>query len=81
MRGRPRTGVKGGPTRKFIALGLVDRGIARDDYPVLNLAGQEIGIINSGSAAPFLKNNIAFALVATQAAATSEDGVAHVRQH
>jgi aminomethyltransferase len=49
--------------------------------PVLNLAGQAIGIITFGSPAPFLKTNIAFALVPNQAAATSEDDLVQVCQN
>jgi len=60
---------------------MVDRGIARDGYPVLNLAGQEIGVITSGSPAPFLKTNIAFALVPTVVAQSGEDVLVQVRQN
>ena len=70
----------GGPSRKLVGLEMVDRGIARDGYPVLNLEGKEIGIITSGSPAPFLKTNIAFALVPTQVATTGEDLLVQVRQ-
>jgi aminomethyltransferase len=70
----------GGPSRKLIALEMVDRGIARDGYPVLNLEGNEIGSITSGSPAPFLKTNIAFALVPTSAAQSGEDVLVQVRQ-
>jgi len=33
----------GGPKRKLVALEMVERGIARDSYPVLDLDGNEIG--------------------------------------
>ena len=52
---------------------MVERGIARDAYPVLSLEGQPIGQITSGSPSPFLKTNIAFALVPTAVAASGED--------
>jgi aminomethyltransferase len=42
---------------------MVDRGIARDGYQVLDDAGKEIGYVTSGSPAPFLKKNIAMAYV------------------
>ncbi len=42
---------------------MVERGIARDGYQVLNDAEQEIGYVTSGSPAPFLKKNIALAYV------------------
>ena len=68
-----------GPKRKIIALEMIDRGIARDGYPVLSLAGQEIGIITSGSPAPFLKTNIAMALVPADVAASGSDVLVQVR--
>jgi aminomethyltransferase len=69
----------GGPARKLIALEMVERGIARDGYPVLNLEGQPIGQITSGSPAPFLKTNIAFALVPTAISQSGEDVLVQVR--
>jgi aminomethyltransferase len=53
----------GGPARKVVGLEMVERGIGRDGYPVFSLSGEEIGGITSGSPAPFLKTNIAMALV------------------
>jgi aminomethyltransferase len=70
----------GGPARKLVGLEMIDRGIARDGYPVLNLEGREIGVVTSGSPAPFLKTNIALALVPTQAAIGGDDLLVQVRQ-
>jgi aminomethyltransferase len=70
----------GGPARKLVGLEMIDRGIARDGYPVLNLEGQEIGQVTSGSPAPFLKTNIALALIPIQAALSGEDLIVQVRQ-
>jgi aminomethyltransferase len=69
----------GGPKRKIVALEMVERGIGRDGYPVLALDGNEIGVVTSGSPAPFLKTNIAFALVPAAAAASGEDVLVQVR--
>jgi aminomethyltransferase len=69
----------GGPKRKLIGLEMVERGIGRDGYPVLSLDGEQIGTITSGSPAPFLKTNIAFALVPTAVAASGEDVLVEVR--
>jgi glycine cleavage system T protein (aminomethyltransferase) len=69
----------GGPMRKIIGLEMVDRGIARDGYPVLDLEGREIGAITSGSPAPFLKTNIAMALVPSEVAASGSDVLVQVR--
>ncbi len=53
----------GGPRRKLIGLEMIERGIGRDGYPVCTLDGEEIGVVTSGSPAPFLKKNIALAYV------------------
>ncbi len=42
---------------------MVERGIARDGYKVLDEGGEQIGYVTSGSPAPFLKKNIALAYV------------------
>jgi aminomethyltransferase len=54
-----------GVKRTLVGLEMVDRGIARDGYRVLDNAGGEIGYVTSGSPAPFLKKNIALAYVPT----------------
>jgi aminomethyltransferase len=69
----------GGPKRKLVALEMVERGIARDSYLVLDLDGNEIGKITSGSPAPFLKANIAYALLPTAVAAGGGDVLVQVR--
>jgi aminomethyltransferase len=69
----------GGPTRKLVGLEMVERGIARDGYSVLNEAGEQIGIVTSGSPAPFLKTNIAYAYVPTAVAESKEDVFVQVR--
>ena len=69
----------GGPKRKIVGLEMIDRGIARDGYSVLSLEGQQIGAITSGSPAPFLKTNIAMALVPTEVAAGGVDVIAQCR--
>jgi len=53
----------GGPQRKLVGLEMLERGIGRDGYPVCTSDGQEIGVVTSGSPAPFLKKNIALAYV------------------
>jgi aminomethyltransferase len=52
-----------GLKRTLVGLEMVERGIARDDYQVLDEAGKKIGYVTSGSPAPFLKKNIALAYV------------------
>ena len=52
-----------GLNRTLIGLEMIDRGIARDGYRILNKEGRDIGYVTSGSPAPFLKKNIALAYV------------------
>ena len=52
-----------GVKRMLVGLEMTERGIARDQYKVLDGAGREIGYVTSGSPAPFLKKNIALAYV------------------
>ena len=69
----------GGPKRKLVGLEMVERGIARDGYPVMDLDGNEIGAVTSGSPAPFLKTNIAYALLPVSVAASGVDVLVQVR--
>jgi len=69
----------GGPKRKIVGLEMVDRGIGRDGYAVMDLEGREIGVVTSGSPAPFLKTNIAMALVPAEVAAGGTDVVVQCR--
>jgi aminomethyltransferase len=52
-----------GIKRTLIGLEMIERGIARDGYRVLDDSGRPIGYVTSGSYAPFLKKNIALAYV------------------
>ncbi len=52
-----------GVKRTLVGLEMIERGIARDGYKVLDRGGREIGYVTSGSPAPFLKKNIALAYV------------------
>ena len=58
-----------GVSRSLVGLEMIERGIARDGYKVLDTAGKEIGYVTSGSPAPFLKKNIALAYVPPSLAA------------
>jgi aminomethyltransferase len=55
-----------GLERTLVGIEMSERGIARDDYKVLDPKGAEIGYVTSGSPAPFLKKNIALAYVPPQ---------------
>ena len=69
----------GGPARRIVGLEMIETGIARDGYPVLSLDGEPIGRVTSGSPAPFLKTNVAMALVDAAATAAGGDLLVDVR--
>ena len=69
----------GGPSRKLVGLEVIERGIARDGYPVLDLNGKKIGVVTSGSPAPFLKKNIALAYVPSEMAVIDGEVAVEIR--
>jgi aminomethyltransferase len=50
----------GSVIRKLVGLKLIDKGIARKDYPIVDADGNKIGIVTSGTMSPTL--NIAIAM-------------------
>jgi aminomethyltransferase len=52
-----------GLRRALVGLEMVERGIARDGYRCFDEAGNEIGVVTSGSPSPTLGKNIALAYV------------------
>jgi glycine cleavage system T protein (aminomethyltransferase) len=71
-----------GIRRMLVGLEMVERGIARDGYRVLDAAsGEAIGQVASGSPAPFLKKNIATAFVPPQYAALGTVVAVEVRSN
>jgi aminomethyltransferase len=65
--------------RTLVGLEMVDRGIARDGYRILNTEGQQIGYVTSGSYAPFLKKNIALAYVPPEFSALDTELLVEIR--
>ncbi len=58
---------------------MIERGIARDGYKIVDDAGAEIGYVTSGSYAPFLKKNIALAYVPPALAAVGTEVQVEIR--
>ena len=57
---------EGGATRKLVGLEIIDKGIARKDYPIVDTDGNEIGIVTSGTMSPSLNKAIAMAYVSKE---------------
>ncbi len=55
-----------GVKRRLVGLELLDRGIARKDYPITDKDGKEIGRITSGTMSPSLNKAIALGYVNTE---------------
>jgi aminomethyltransferase len=68
-----------GVKKTLVGLEMVERGIARDGYKVLDEGGREIGYVTSGSPAPFLKKNIALAYVPPEHAAVGSTVKVEIR--
>jgi aminomethyltransferase len=68
-----------GVKKTLVGLEMVDRGIARDGYKVLDEVGREIGYVTSGSPAPFLKKNIALAYVPPEHSAVGSSVKVEIR--
>ena len=55
-----------GVSRQLVNLEIVDKGIARKDYVVVDNNGKKIGIVTSGTMSPTLKKAIAIAYLKTE---------------
>jgi len=61
-----KTQKEGGASKKLVGLEIIDKGIARKDYPIANADGKEIGIVTSGTMSPSLNKAIAMAYVSKE---------------
>ena len=52
-----------GVTRKLVGFEMLERGIPRHDYPIVNADGKEIGIVTSGTMSPSLNKGIGMGYV------------------
>ena len=52
-----------GTKRRLVGLEILEKGIARKDYPVIDKNGNEIGVVTSGTMSPTLNKSIAMAYV------------------
>ena len=68
-----------GVKKTIVGLEMVERGIARDGYKIVDDTGSEIGYVTSGSPAPFLKKNIALAYVPPEKAAIGTELKVEIR--
>jgi glycine cleavage system T protein len=67
-----------GLKRKLVGFEMTDRGIARDGYDVY-INDEKVGVVTSGSPAPYLKKNIGLAFVPTEFANVGQEIKIEVR--
>ncbi len=67
-----------GLKRKIVGFEMVDKGIARDEMEVF-VGDAKVGVVTSGSPAPFLKKNIGLAFVPIEFAKTGQEITIDVR--
>jgi len=69
-----------GVKRKLVGFELVDRGIPRHDYPIVDADGKEIGIVTSGTMGPSVKKAVGLGYVPTEFAAEGTEIYIQVRK-
>jgi aminomethyltransferase len=72
--------MEGGATKKLVGLELIDKGIARNGYPIVNAEGTEIGIVTSGTMSPTLNKAIAMAYVPKELSKVDSEILIQVRK-
>ncbi len=68
-----------GTARKLVGLEMIDKGIPRHGYPIQDAAGNDIGIITSGTQSPSLGKAIGMAYIASDHASMGTDVFVMVR--
>ena len=70
-----------GVTRKLVAFELVERGIPRHDYEIVDAAGKVIGIVTSGTMSPSLGMGIGMGYVNTNHTAIDSEIFIQIRKN
>ncbi len=68
-----------GTARRLVAFTMIDRGIPRKDYRILNSEGEEIGLVTSGTQSPSLDKAIGMGYVKTEYKAPGTEVFIEVR--
>ena len=55
-----------GLTRKLVGFEMIERGIPRHDYPIVDASGNTIGVVTSGTQSPTLNRAIGMGYVKTE---------------
>ncbi len=69
-----------GVTRKLVAFEMIDRGIPRHDYPIVDANGTVIGKVTSGTMSPSMKIGIGLGYVTIENAALESEIFIEIRE-
>jgi aminomethyltransferase len=75
-----KTQKEAGVTRKLVAFEMIDRGIPRHDYRILDAAGNEIGKVTSGTQSPSMKIAIGLGYVTVANSAVDTEIFIEIRE-
>lgn len=68
-----------GVSRKLVGFEMIDRGIPRHGYPIVDAAGNHIGIVTSGTQSPTLNKAIGMGYVKTELAKADSEIFVQIR--
>ncbi|MBN2521945.1 MAG: glycine cleavage system aminomethyltransferase GcvT [Bacteroidales bacterium] len=71
--------MENGVSKKLVGFKLIDRGIPRKDYKLLNSGGEEIGKVTSGTMSPILQQGIGMGYLRTEEARVDNEIYVQVR--
>ncbi len=69
-----------GVKRKLVGFEMIERGIPRHDYPIVDAEGNEIGIVTSGTMSPSLNKGIGMGYVPTELSKPDSEIYVQVRK-
>lgn len=69
-----------GVKRKLVGFELVERGISRKDYPIVNAAGEKIGVVTSGTQLPGIQKSVGMGYVQTEYSALGSEIFISIRE-
>ena len=68
-----------GVTRKLVGFEMIERGIPRHDYPIVDTNGKEIGIVTSGTMSPSLNKGIGMGYVTKELSSPDSEIFVQIR--
>jgi len=71
---------KNGVSKRLIGFEIIDKGIARHDYPIVDHEGNSIGIVTSGTMSPSLNKAIGLGYVTTEFSKLNDEIYIQVRK-